>query len=567
MASPKALLANELRWFLSLDGLLTRQDREDALLERVEQMSRRITTAEEAAIALSETQPAQSKEILESIENDVAQIMEIADSAVQKAQEIQRRRCGAPPHPLGAQGPGVSGRLPTLELSRFSGRMDEWVAYQNMFDSLVASRTDLSKAQKMAYLLSTLEGEARALVQHLRVEDDQYATAWELLKSRYQNTRLLADAHVAQLLALPRVTNRSHLRLQLLTSVTVACNALRTLGLPVDEWSFLLVHIVLSKLPTDIRSRFEREYAEKDDTTLPTFRDLMKFLEYEARVVETSMPDPAPHGASGPVPAGPSGRGAARGRQLQLPHRPTARLAALAAAASNLACLQCGRSGHGMLQCHTWQGLPVEERRRVVKRNRLCFTCLGEHFHRDCPRMKPCSACGGPHHVQLCMNRPGAAPPSPRTRPAMGGGAVRRSLPSSDEGRAVARHAPLHLDMDNSPAYGFGEAPAPPAQGYHVAGPSQSRAPMGGGALGATRGAAPPLTPVPVPRTVTPPGQVEPRPFSPPRHEYPRLEYHPPYHRYGRAAGYAPPRVGACTRAPYYQREWSLPGLERPDNP
>lgn len=150
----------------------------------------------------------------------------------------------------------------------------------------------------MAYLLSALDGEARALFQNLRVEDSQYDTAWELLNGRYQNLRLLTDAHAAQLLSITKISIHAQLRRELLTAVSVALNALRTLDLPVDQWSFLLVHILLDKIPSDVRARFERETAQGEQDTLPTLSDLLKFLEFEARAAENSRNESAQQVAS-----------------------------------------------------------------------------------------------------------------------------------------------------------------------------------------------------------------------------------------------------------------------------
>lgn len=521
------------------------------MLEREGQLGSRVTSAESAMMAVSESTPPPSKEVWASCEADFAQIMEICDEVTQVACDIRRRRAGesVPPAPSPAGGAAIVGRLPTIQLGSFDGCVEEWVAYRNMFVSLVDSRDDLTRGQKMAYLMSTLQGEARALVQHLRVEDSQYATAWELLTNRYHNVRLLADAHARQLLSLPGVHSRADLRLQLLTPVTVACNALKTLGLPVEQWSFILVHIILTKLPTDIRSRFEREAAERDGSALPTLEDLLRFLEYEARVVETSPPELPP------LKALPCRCGTTQGRrtpqaaqQQRAPGRTTARLTALTTAAGREpACLQCGQMGHPLLRCTEWRGLPLADRRRMAKRNGLCFGCLGDHFARDCPRAQRCSACGGSHHLLLCANRSDAAPPTPQQRRPTVGGAPGWSTSPPPWRRSPARDAspPREVSRGQARAPMEGHASA----GYQAAGSSVSWGPMGGGPTADRR--SPPAS-APVRASVEQRDSPGPRRFSPPLHEYPRLEYHPPYHRYGRAAGYAPPSMATCTRRPYF---------------
>lgn len=555
----KAVVANELRWFATAAALLSRKDKDAAILDRAEQIRVRIANLESAMSVLTEA--GLEVEVFAGLINDYEQIMTTHDDIVEAAARIKARQAGGPaPRTSGeSDGPCVIGRLPTLQLTHFGGKMEEWVAFKNLFESLVDSRHDLSKAQKMAYLLSTLEDEARSLIQHLRVEDDQYDTAWELLNSRFQNVRLLADAHAAQLLALPKVANRAQLRLHLLTPVTVACNALRTLGLPVDQWSFLLVHILLGKLPNDIRSRFERENAERDSTTLPTLSDLVKFLEFEARAAETSMTELAPSGSLDRRPSGPSWRGKPKQGQQPSPRAAGARFVNTAAVARNSACLQCGQMGHGLLQCRDWQRLPVADRRRTAKRHELCFYCLGNHYARDCQRAKSCSVCGGPHHELLCMNHSGVSSPALRQGPPTGGGAPARSHPPSDGGNGFARRTPSREGVCAPARVSAVRDTAPPMHGQYVAGQALDWAAMGGG-RGRGRG------PKPEVRCGTPPSVSAPatqQESSLPVHEYPRLEYHPPYNGCGRAPGTAPPHLAMCTLPPY----WCPPSLHKAGRP
>ncbi|XP_069163190.1 uncharacterized protein [Procambarus clarkii] len=59
-------------------------------------------------------------------------------------------------------------RLPTIDLPHFHGGDDEnFESYWKTFDSLVNSKKSISKPNKFLYLQSTLEGEAKAVVEHL----------------------------------------------------------------------------------------------------------------------------------------------------------------------------------------------------------------------------------------------------------------------------------------------------------------------------------------------------------------------------------------------------------------
>ncbi|GBP17199.1 hypothetical protein EVAR_17317_1 [Eumeta japonica] len=51
---------------------------------------------------------------------------------------------------------GLISLFPTLSLTQFSGRDQDWLSFINMFDSLVDSRVNLTAGLKFAYLLSCL---------------------------------------------------------------------------------------------------------------------------------------------------------------------------------------------------------------------------------------------------------------------------------------------------------------------------------------------------------------------------------------------------------------------------
>ncbi|CAH2096853.1 unnamed protein product [Euphydryas editha] len=84
-------------------------------------------------------------------------------------------RAGVPPHRAPLKTPvGLLTRLSNLDLPRFDGRLDTWMGFIGLFESLVDSKEDLSPSQKLAYLLSVLDGEARGLVQHVSICDGSY---------------------------------------------------------------------------------------------------------------------------------------------------------------------------------------------------------------------------------------------------------------------------------------------------------------------------------------------------------------------------------------------------------
>jgi hypothetical protein len=61
---------------------------------------------------------------------------------------------------------------------------------------MIHERNDLTNIQKFHYLKSSVRGEAQKLIVHLAITHDNYITAYNLLKSRFENKRIIVQQHV-----------------------------------------------------------------------------------------------------------------------------------------------------------------------------------------------------------------------------------------------------------------------------------------------------------------------------------------------------------------------------------
>lgn len=316
--------------------------------------------------------------------------------------------------------------LPELSTPRFDGRPDSWISFQDQFDSIVHRRTDLTPTQKLQYLVGSLSDEPRRLIQHLRIEDSNYEIARDLLKNRYHNLRLQTDILIAQLLNLPEIPTRlTGLRSSFLNPLLSAYRALDRLELPVSHWSYLLVHICMNKLPSELKTRFERHYG-RDVTKLPTFSQLIEFLEEECRHHETvgnTVVDCPPN----------------KSARSPLPRRAYVVDAPASTPTSWPKCYYCSSPSHYLRQCSQFMAKSPHERSEFVRISFLCYRCLDKHRIESCPKNYKCSSCSRTtHHTLLCFNKSGGSQSGPghnnynnRSGSAMGGGAVNISGRSS----------------------------------------------------------------------------------------------------------------------------------------
>ncbi|GFY54952.1 DUF1758 domain-containing protein [Trichonephila inaurata madagascariensis] len=62
-------------------------------------------------------------------------------------------------------------KLPTLSLPTFSGIIDEWLTFSDLFQAAVTNKQNLTGAQKLQYLKGVLKGDAQKIVQSLPITD------------------------------------------------------------------------------------------------------------------------------------------------------------------------------------------------------------------------------------------------------------------------------------------------------------------------------------------------------------------------------------------------------------
>ncbi|KAI5643416.1 hypothetical protein NE865_04592 [Phthorimaea operculella] len=359
--------------------MIGREDREDALLKSALQADERVrVVSEHLTECLMLLEEAPNPEDKELVEGDVSQCLELAQDIAQAAADISRRRDGKEKPFRGKVGQGLQVPLPPVTVPVFAGDYADWPAFEDLYSSVVHTRTDITPAYKMAQLMSRLHGEPHELLTHLAVSDSNYEVAWKILTDRYRNKRLIVD----RLASPPAERNGRSIR--------------------AATWG-------------------------KSSDHLPTYEDLKSFLEAESRRVDVQAGE-APRKETS-APRHPERPGApARGGNSGQPRRYNTALES--------GCAYCRETGHGVAACQEFAAQRVQRRRGVAQQRRWCFRCLGPHQVRECPSSTNCRYCQGAHHPLLCMNRSGGAGGSAgsdqrRSLPTKGGATL--PTPSKEE--------------------------------------------------------------------------------------------------------------------------------------
>lgn len=293
-------------------------------------------------------------------------------------------------------------QLPSIKLPYFSGEPLQWLSFRDLFQSLVDKRPNLSDSEKHYYLRTSLGDEPKSIISHLPMDGNNYQVAWKLLSDRYNNSRALIDAYLGRIMTLPNVTSGTPLRKEFYDPLRECTQALAKLNLPVSEWSYLLVFVILQKLPNRLRQMFEERYGNQEG--LPTFDQLLELLDEQGRL-QLSVPP----GANTSGRASPGARKSPP-RAVSV-HAPARRRVAATAAlrhasgpscTNQVMCSYCNTS-HSLYRCREFLKLHPHQRSVWAARESLCQVCLRGHSGTQCAHRSWCKHCSSQaHNTLLC---------------------------------------------------------------------------------------------------------------------------------------------------------------------
>ncbi|KFM71372.1 hypothetical protein X975_16590, partial [Stegodyphus mimosarum] len=169
-------------------------------------------------------------------------------------------------------------KLPKLSLPTFTGNVYEWITFNDLFKAAVHNNDNLSKGQKLQYLLSALKGDALRVVKSIPVSDQNYEVAWSLLEERFSNHREQVFAHIKRFMSIPPIHSESASALLNLVDFTFKCTrALEILEHKIDGFAeIMFAYVLLQKLDASTKLWFEREFDNITDLTLSKQLDVKK---------------------------------------------------------------------------------------------------------------------------------------------------------------------------------------------------------------------------------------------------------------------------------------------------
>ncbi|XP_015119448.1 uncharacterized protein LOC107042778 [Diachasma alloeum] len=266
-------------------------------------------------------------------------------------------------------------RLPELDTVKFDGSYENWPAFIDSYNCNIEQHPDLSKVQKLQHLRSRLTGKAAKVIDALKNTTENYDTAMEMLKKKYDCERKIVSRHWWILHDIPTTTKKTLEALgNLVDTFNQHIRSLQNLKQPVDQSDLALICMIQSKISPEILTHWELKIK---DSKLPKYTSLLEFLENRSQ-------------CSAPIDSSTSNERSnhyKRGKQAFL--------------SSEITCTICNE-GHKIGKCPTFKALSPAERYKAAKQASLCINCLGaNHDKQQCISRFDCNHCHERHHTLL----------------------------------------------------------------------------------------------------------------------------------------------------------------------
>ncbi|XP_076230259.1 uncharacterized protein LOC143175859 [Nomia melanderi] len=313
---------------------------------------------------------------------------------------------------LSASSSAIGVHLPKIELPKFDGRLEKWVAFKDAFSTMIHSHPGLTDIQKLHYLRLSLSGKAESAIESFTISEDNYKAAWDQLIETYDNTRALVLQHSALLRDTPvMIDDTAESIRDLINHMQSHIRSLHALGRSWEDIaSDLLASIAISKMSTGTKREWEQTLS---DTTMPKIADIFRHLRNASHRCRTddapTKPPVSIANRASPATVASSQQPAKRipvlPRKTPAPPRKpssprTARKQTFVATTQS-SCKICNAGTHRAYQCAKFLDMTVTRRLQAARKANLCLNCLqGDHTTEACHGGN-CRVCHGQHNTKL----------------------------------------------------------------------------------------------------------------------------------------------------------------------
>lgn len=303
---------------------------------------------------------------------------------------------------------GMAGiKIGTIQLTTFSGILEEWETFRDLFEHLVHKSKKLTKAVKFYQLRTHLKGEALDTVRGYKVTGSNYEAAWADLTKRYDRTDELIDDYIRKFFEAKPIEYRAnfHSLRAIIDTTNQMLRALPNLGANIEFWDPIINLIICSKLNEELRTEWKQKKGRDQKKTI----ELLDHLENKAIQLQPTQGDRFSQMLKGETRRADFRRGEIRrGNTYQNPPKKVFQVnenkkVQAKKEKAKKECLLC-KGNHNIWDCNMLKKETAKVRTSMIKALGLCFKCLLKHRVGMCDN-EDCEYCGGPHNILLCFKK------------------------------------------------------------------------------------------------------------------------------------------------------------------
>ncbi|XP_046801098.1 uncharacterized protein LOC111682254 isoform X1 [Lucilia cuprina] len=286
------------------------------------------------------------------------------------------------------QNSSVNIKLPPCDTEVFAGSYENWPSFRDMFTAIYINGTNCPPVVKLFHLRNKTRNEAGAIVKRYPLCDDSFDLAWNALKARYENKRVLVDHQLQILFNIPIATSEDSKTLQKIHStVADVLQTLHTLNVNTENCDFFIVHLVCSKLPNETLALWEQ--------SLKSHRELLKWSQLEEFLIDRY--EAVERISNMKITK----------ERLSLPDFSQSTIQSYSSQEKlNTSCKLCNEV-HNLRTCKKFKRFTIQQRIDFVSANKICTNCLSpNHLKAKCPSKNTCFICKSNHHTSLHLAKP-----------------------------------------------------------------------------------------------------------------------------------------------------------------
>lgn len=236
--------------------------------------------AEAAAELVRDLQIRQAELLQARLDRDKMEAAAAAASASVVAQAAAAKASTPPPQVVIVKKPP----LPPLPIPRFAGDAMDYANFMAIFDETVHKNETIGPSQKLVYLQSYVDGEAKRLIGRIMISDANYEIAKEILKSNFGNSSQTISVLYDKLHSVQRSRNDPFSIRDTYNEIESILQMLENAGVPVNSDQYLRYE-VMKKWPFAL----VKQLVKSTDVSLEEFRaELKKEVQLQIQLTQAT---------------------------------------------------------------------------------------------------------------------------------------------------------------------------------------------------------------------------------------------------------------------------------------